>query len=114
MSEEMLKDPDANHTKSIENFFGNLDREVCKAGSQVFDKAASDLVIKYSKDLIATGHVWHKKENRMAAKEISIKQTNFDHQQKDFAFKGNRQSRCSESVCCKQGHQMHCRLSEVA
>ena len=71
----MLKDPDANHTKSIENFFGNLDREVRKAGSQGFDKAASDLVIKYSKDLIATGHVWHKKENRMAAKEISIKQT---------------------------------------
>ena len=88
MSEEMLKDPDANHTKSIDNFFGNLDREVRKAGLQGFDKAASDLVIKYSKDLIATGHVWHKKENRMAAKEISIKQTNFDQQQKDLALKG--------------------------
>ena len=45
MSEEMLKDPDANHTKSIDNFFGNLDREVRKAGLQGFDKAASDLVI---------------------------------------------------------------------
>ena len=31
MNEAMLDDPDATNTKSIENYFGNLDRELKKA-----------------------------------------------------------------------------------
>ena len=88
MSEDMLNDPDANHTKSIENLFGNLDREIRKSGPKGFEKVASDLVIKYSKDLIGTEHLWHKKENRRVAQEINIKQTKFDKQQKYLASKG--------------------------
>ena len=81
MSAAMLNDPDANHTKPIENYFGNLNREVQKSGPQGFDKAASDLIIKYSKDLLGTQHEWHRKANRKAAVVINLKQTNFDKQQ---------------------------------
>ena len=58
MTEAMLNDPDTTHTKSIENFFGNSDREIKKSGVQGFDKSCDDLVIKYSKDLIGTDHAW--------------------------------------------------------
>ena len=46
MSESMLDDPDANHSKPIENYFGNVDREIKKSGPQGIDKCTSDLVIK--------------------------------------------------------------------
>ena len=84
MSAAMLNDPVANHTKPIENYFGNLDREVQKSGPQGFDKATSDLIIKYSKDLLSTQHEWYRK----AAVVINLKQTNFDKQQQLLASKG--------------------------
>ena len=34
MDQKMLDDPDATNTKSIENYFGNLDREIRKAVAQ--------------------------------------------------------------------------------
>eukprot|EP00111_Clytia_hemisphaerica_P016701 TCONS_00049517-protein len=49
MDEKMLDDPDATNTKSIENYFGNLDREIKKAGSQGFNKCCDDLTIKICK-----------------------------------------------------------------
>ena len=58
MNEKMLDDPDASHTKSIENYFGNLDRELKKSGAQGFNKSCDDLVIKYSKDFIDGRHQW--------------------------------------------------------
>ena len=51
ITESMLDDPDATHSKPIENYFGNLDRELKKSDPQGYDKSRSDLVIKYSKDL---------------------------------------------------------------
>ena len=41
ISTKMLNDPDANHTKSVENFFGNFDCVVLKSGPQGFDRADS-------------------------------------------------------------------------
>ena len=32
MTESMLDDPDANHSKPIENYFGNMDHEIKKSG----------------------------------------------------------------------------------
>ena len=52
MTESMLDDPDATHSKPIENYFGNLDRESKKSSTQSYDKSTSNLVIKYSKDRI--------------------------------------------------------------
>ena len=37
----MLNDPDANHTKSVENFFRNFDCVALKSGPQGFDRADS-------------------------------------------------------------------------
>ena len=34
----MMDDPDATHSKPVENYFGNLDRYLAKTGSQGFDK----------------------------------------------------------------------------
>ena len=56
LTEEMLDDGDATHTKPIENYYGNFDRELKKAGAQGFDKVTDDLLIKYSRDLIDEGH----------------------------------------------------------
>ena len=52
MTESMLGDPDATHSKHIENYFGKLGRGLKKSGPQGYDKSTSDLVIKYSKDLV--------------------------------------------------------------
>ena len=48
----MLDDSDAAHTKPIENYYGNFDRELKKAGAQGFNKASDNLIIEYSKDHI--------------------------------------------------------------
>jgi len=37
---EMMDDPDATHSKSVENYFGNLDRYISKTGPQGFDKVS--------------------------------------------------------------------------
>ena len=34
----MMDDPDATHSKPVENYFGNLDRYLAKTGSQGLDK----------------------------------------------------------------------------
>ena len=73
MTEAMLDDPDATHSKPIENYFGNLDRELKKSGPQGFDKSTSDLVIKYSKDLIDGDHEWCTRA-RNTAKQMTVKQ----------------------------------------
>ena len=88
MSKEMLNDGDATHTKSIENYFGNLDRGLIKTGPQGFDKATSDLLIKYSKDLIGSEHQWRTKENKNAAKALKIKQSKYDAGQKELLKRG--------------------------
>ena len=73
MTEEMLDDPDATHTKPIENLFGNLDWELKKTGPQSFGKASDDLIIKYSSDLIDSGCKWRTKANRQKARELKEK-----------------------------------------
>ena len=52
ITECMLDDQDATHSKPIDNYFGNLDRELKKYSPQGDDKSPSDLVIKYSRGLI--------------------------------------------------------------
>ena len=105
MPEAMLNDSEATHTKKMENYFGNLDRELKKSGPQGFDKSTSDLVIKYSKDLIGNEHQWQTKENRNAAKSIKVKQTQFDNVQKQLIKNGvdevDANNICSENKVLK-------------
>ena len=88
MSEDMLNDPDATHSKPIENYFGNLDRELKKSGPQGFNKCTSDLIIKYSKDLVGEDNEWRSKANRVVAKQVEIKQRVFDEKQKELIKSG--------------------------
>ena len=115
MTEKMLDDSDAAHTKSIENYFGNADRGISKTGSQGFDKVADDLVIKYSRDFITAGeHQWRTKAIRKIAAKLEVKQDNFNKKQKalvaigvdeEDAVKlvaGNKIMRCVAQ--CKKSH----------
>ena len=72
LTEELLDDSDTTHTKPIENYFGNFDRELKKAGAQGFSKATDDLIVKYSCDLIDDGFKWRSKENRKKATELKL------------------------------------------
>ena len=56
MTEEMLDDPNATHTKPIENLLGNLDGDFKKTGLQGFGKASDNLIMKYSSDLFDSGN----------------------------------------------------------
>ena len=61
--------------KFIENFFGNLDWEIRKTGAQGFEKCSTDLVTKYSRDLVNGQHKWRIKAkscSRLEIKERSI------------------------------------------
>ena len=70
-------------TKPIENVFGNLDRELSKAGPTGFQKAADDLTIKYSKDLITPRtYQWHMKSNRKIAQDLRVIEKDFTVSQK--------------------------------
>ena len=60
MGQKMLDDPDATNTKSIENYFGNLDQEIRMTGAQGFEKCSDELVIKYSIDLVDGQCEWEK------------------------------------------------------
>ena len=83
LTEELLDDEDISTTKPIENFFGNLDRELKKVGSRGFNKAADDLIIKTSKDLVSTGEFeWKSKANRKKATKLKELQGNFNNSQK--------------------------------
>ena len=88
LTDKMMDDSDATHSKPIENFFGNFDRDLEKTGAQGFDKVSNDLLIKYSKDLIDKGHKWRSKENRKKAKELKLLQNDFDKKQKDLISLG--------------------------
>ena len=77
MTEKMLDDPDATHTKPIENLFGNLDRELKKTGPQGFGEASDNLIIKYSSDLIDSRCKWRTKANRQKARELKEKEQSF-------------------------------------
>ena len=70
----MLDNPDATNSKPIENYLGNLDQELKKFGPQGYDKSTSDLVIKYSKDLIDGKHEWCTHANRNAAKNLKAEE----------------------------------------
>ena len=115
LTEELLDDPDITTTKPIENFFGNLDRELRKTGSHGFDKAGDDLVIKYSKDLIQTDEFqWRTKANKQKAKELKSMQVAFIAQQKaqvaltaneEEAVLLNSQNRVLQCIqSCKEKH----------
>ena len=88
MTESMLDDPDASHSKPIENYFGNLDRGVKKSGPQGFDNSTSDLVIKYSKDYIDGKHERRTRANRNAAKQLEVKQKKFEQKQQELIKDG--------------------------
>ena len=88
LTEEMLDDGDATHTKPIENYYGNLDRELKKAGAQGFDKVTEDLLIKYSRDLIDEGHKWRTKANRKKVNELKLMENEFNKKQKELVSLG--------------------------
>ena len=79
----LLDDGNVTTTMSIENFFGNLDRELQKIGQIGFSKANNDLVIKYSKDLNESGvYRWRTKANKKKSKEMNYLEKEFDESQK--------------------------------
>ena len=78
MDQKMLDDPYATNTKSIENYFGNLDREIRKTGAQGFGKCSDDLVIKYSRDLVNGQHKWRTNANRKIEADLKLKQEVLD------------------------------------
>ena len=88
LTEEMLDDCDATQTKPIENYYGNLDRKLKKAGVQGFGKVTDDLLIKYTRDLIDEGHKWRTKSNRKKAKELKLTETEFNEKQKELVSLG--------------------------
>ena len=114
MTEEMLDDAYATHTKPVENYYGNLDRELQKSGPQGFNKSTDDLIINYSKYLIDDGYKWHTKANRKLALQLHEKQCVFDKKQKQFSSKtlddadvtklnsGNRRIKIIST--CKKSH----------
>ena len=86
LSEELLDDSDITHTKPIENYYGNFDREIEKTGAQGFDKLSDDLIIKYSPDLIDDGFKWRLTENRKKAVELKLMGTEFNKKKKALVF----------------------------
>ena len=87
MDPKMLDFPDATNAKSIENYFGNLDREIRKTGAQGFGKCSDDLAIKYSRDLVDGQHKWQTKANRKIAADLKLKQEVFDKNRKSLMAK---------------------------
>ena len=81
MNQKMLDVPDATNTKSIGNYFGNLDREIRKTSAQGFGKCRDDLVTKYSIDFVDGQHKWQTKANRKIAADLKLKQEVFDKNQ---------------------------------
>ena len=70
ISNELLSDVSVTKTKSIDNFFGDLDWEHQKIGSIGLNKDTNDLNMKYSKDLIEPKFcLWSKKMFRNKIKE---------------------------------------------
>ena len=88
LTEDLLDDSDTTHTKPIENYFGNFDRELEKTGAQGFDKSTDDLIIKYSRDLIDDGYKWRTKENRKKAKELKLLDNDFNKRQIELVALG--------------------------
>lgn len=83
MPSELLDDGSVTTTKSIENFFENLDRELKKIGHVGFSKATNDLVIKYSKDLIESSDFkWRNKASKQKAAELNYIERKFNEAQK--------------------------------
>ena len=111
----MLDEGDATHTKPIENYFGNIDRELAKAGPQGFGKVSDDLVIKYAKDVVVGDFKWRTKANTQTAKTLKMKENDFNKKQKELLSKkvdesdalkltqNNQILRCIDS--CKKAHQ---------
>ena len=66
--------------------FGNLDREIEKAGPTGFNKAADDMIISTSKDLIIPNKFeWRIKSNRKKAIKLSNLDKMFNHKQNEIA-----------------------------
>ena len=64
MTEEMLDDLRATHTKPVEKLYGKLDWELRKIGPQNFSKDSND---NYSSNLINNAYQWRSKVNRIKA-----------------------------------------------
>ena len=83
MTDKLLDDGDISTTRPMKKKIGNLDRELSKAGPTGFQKAADDLTIKYSKDLITPRtYQWHMKSNRKIAHDLRVIEKDFTVSQK--------------------------------
>ena len=69
MTDELLDNPSATHTKSIENYFGRLGGLFKTANPKGFLKSVDDLIIMYSADLINSGE-WRRKAVRKTAQDL--------------------------------------------
>ena len=70
MTEALLDQPAATHTKSIENYFGRLDGLLKVSTPKGFNKSVDDLIIQYSKDLIGEDKQWMSKKTRAVARAL--------------------------------------------
>ena len=83
VSQEML-DKVPTHTKKIENFFGNSMSVIDRFGPKSFNKAANDMVIKYSQDLLKNPSEWCNTDSRKKCKKQEKLQRKFDVAQKEL------------------------------
>lgn len=83
MTDELLDNPSATHTKSIENYFGRLDGLLKTATPKGFLKSVDDLIITYSADLINSGE-WRTKAVRKTAQELKKLEKAFGQSQEEL------------------------------
>ena len=84
LPDNIMDDSDASHTKPIENYYGNFDRELRKTGAQGCGKVSDDLVIKYSRDLVDQGHKWKTKCIRQKADDLKLLEKEFSEKQEEL------------------------------
>ena len=83
----LVKWPRCNTSETYRKFFWQS-WELKKSCPQGYDKSTSDLVIKYSKDLIDGKHEWCTRTNRNVVKNLEIKKKKFEEKQRELIKTG--------------------------
>ena len=76
------------HTKPIENYYVNFDRELKKAGAPGFNKTSDNIIIKYSKNHIGKKHQWRTKGNRKTVQKLEVQEREFNEKPNQFITLG--------------------------
>ena len=85
MTEDLLDNPDATHTKSIENYFGQVDGLLKTATPKGFLKSVDDLIIKHNYDLlVGQPGKWYTREIKDKARQLKEMEKGFAQHQADI------------------------------